>query len=104
MKKTFPILGLLLIIVLAGLIETRSNPDNSLTPILYSDSEEVNLEIPEITTPTSLEYFLEGTKEVDGYIVETYREYEIYEDESGNIIKKVPTSNYDYISYKNYND
>jgi hypothetical protein len=37
---------------------------------------------------------------VDGYIVETYREYEVYKDKDGNIFKQVPTSNFDYIKYK----
>lgn len=41
-------------------------------------------------------------KEVDGYIVETYREYEIQRDEDGKILKQIPTSNYEYVRYKNY--
>lgn len=41
-------------------------------------------------------------KEVDGYIVETYREYEMQRDEDGKILKQIPTSNYEYVRYKNY--
>lgn len=41
-------------------------------------------------------------KEVDGYIVETYREYEVHRDRNGTIIKQMPTSNYEYVRYKNY--
>lgn len=41
-------------------------------------------------------------KEVDGYIVETYREYEIHRDQDGKILKQIPTSNYEYVRYKNY--
>ena len=41
-------------------------------------------------------------KEVDGYIVETYREYEIHRDQDGHILKQIPTSNYEYVRYKNY--
>ena len=41
-------------------------------------------------------------KEVDGYIVETYREYEVHRDQDGNIIKQIPTSNYEYVRYRNY--
>lgn len=41
-------------------------------------------------------------KEVDGYIVETYREYEVHRDQNGTIIKQIPTSNYEYVRYKNY--
>ncbi len=47
----------------------------------------------------TLEMMLEDKSRVDGYIVETYREYEIYKNENGEIIKKVPTSNFDYIRY-----
>lgn len=46
-----------------------------------------------------LEKILEDTSEVDGYVVETYREYEIYQDKNGQVINKVPTSNFDYIRY-----
>ncbi|MFD1738412.1 hypothetical protein ACFSCX_17965 [Bacillus salitolerans] len=49
-----------------------------------------------------LEYLHEEDqdKEVDGFIVETYREYEIYKDKEGNILKQVPTSNFNYLKYK----
>lgn len=46
-----------------------------------------------------LEMILEDVSEVDGYVVETYREFEIYKDKNGQVINKVPTSNYDYIRY-----
>ena len=47
----------------------------------------------------SLEMIREGKSEVDGYMVETYREYEVYRDKNGGIIKTIPTSNYDYLRY-----
>ena len=57
--------------------------------------EEVKLPIP------TLEYRLIDTKLTeDGFLLETYREYEIYEDELGNTIKSVPTANYEYIRYR----
>lgn len=40
---------------------------------------------------------------IDGYLVETYREYELYKDQSGKVLKVIPTSNYNYIRYKIYN-
>ena len=46
-----------------------------------------------------LEMILEEVSEIDGYVVETYREYEIYKNENGQVASKVPTSNYDYIRY-----
>lgn len=51
-----------------------------------------------------LEEKLVGREEVDDYIVETYREYEIYKNQAGNVTKSVPTSNYDYIRYRNPNE
>ncbi|MBT2669164.1 hypothetical protein J7J00_27700 [Bacillus sp. ISL-4] len=40
---------------------------------------------------------------IDGYLVDTYREYELYKDQSGKVLKVIPTSNYNYIRYKIYN-
>jgi hypothetical protein len=48
----------------------------------------------------TLDYLLEKTEELDGYVVETYREYEFYYDVNGNLIKKVPTRHLDFIRYK----
>ncbi|RBP87877.1 hypothetical protein DFO70_11768 [Cytobacillus firmus] len=75
-------------------LETDANVQNE------SETTDDNLEsiIPE------LEYLheIDEDKEVDGYIIETYREYEIYKDEEGNVIKQVPTSNFNYLKYKKY--
>ncbi|OCA85178.1 hypothetical protein [Pseudobacillus wudalianchiensis] len=38
-------------------------------------------------------------EEVDDYMVETYREYEVYTDSQGNEQERIPTSNYSYIRY-----
>ena len=64
---------------------------------------EPNEEILDVILP-EFEYVHEKDKdkEVDGYIVETYREYEVHRDQNGNIIKQMPTSNYEYVRYKNY--
>jgi len=48
----------------------------------------------------SLKMILEEKSEIDNYVVETYREYEIYTDNDGQVVKKVPTSNYDYLRYR----
>lgn len=48
----------------------------------------------------TLQLIFENEEEIEGYIVETYREYEIYKDEKGNKIKQVPTSHFEYIRYK----
>lgn len=48
----------------------------------------------------SLDMVLENKSEVDGVIVETYQEYEIYKDENGKVVKKIPTSHFDYLRYQ----
>jgi hypothetical protein len=48
----------------------------------------------------SLEMVLESKSEIDDYIVETYQEYEIYKDKTGQVIKKIPTSHFDYLRYR----
>ena len=65
------------------------------------DTNEKSLETEEVAALNySLEMVLENRTEVDDDIVETYREYEIYKDDKGEVVKKVPTSNYDYLRYK----
>lgn len=75
----------------------------------YSDIESLETNARVGTTDDILEtiipefeYLHEKDKVVDGYIVETHREYELHRDEDGNIIKQVPTSNFEYIRYKKY--
>ncbi|MCQ6282385.1 hypothetical protein [Bacillus sp. EB600] len=38
----------------------------------------------------------------NGYMVETYREYDVYKDDNGNVTKEVPTSHYDELKYWDY--
>ncbi|QQZ11135.1 hypothetical protein I5776_09705 [Heyndrickxia vini] len=48
-----------------------------------------------------LEYKLVNSKKdkEQGYVVETYREFEIYKDKNGTIYKTIPTENYNYLKY-----
>ncbi|MFD2444881.1 hypothetical protein ACFSO7_13000 [Bacillus sp. CGMCC 1.16607] len=71
-------------------------PEDSETETVDGQTED---KIIGSQTPT-LEWIFEKQEKVDGYILETYREYEIYSDENGNKIKQVPTSNFDYLQYK----
>ncbi|WP_156288919.1 hypothetical protein [Oceanobacillus salinisoli] len=109
MKKMFPFIGIVAILGLVAYMETPSDSYHGFTPDLHVDSnpameesEEAVAQAEEVSIPTfsSLEYVLEETKEVDGYMIEQYREYEIYEDENGVVVKRVPTSNYDFLRYK----
>lgn len=113
MNKFMAIIG---VFVCLGLTFYYDSSSDSLTKefrssILYTpeeieavttpDENEVESEVDQTESiiPT-FEYILEKTEEEDGYLVETYREFEFYQDENGNLIKKVPTGNLDFIRYK----
>lgn len=102
MKKTLAFLGLIAILGLVAYLETTET-QHGFTPSFIEETdeetEEVSGEIDEEYRIT-LEYSKEGTKIENGYRIETYREYEIYTDEEGNVMKEVPTSNFNYLRYK----
>lgn len=124
MKIFLPGVGIILTLVLLSYLESPYSVINkghvqvSTIPyeVLMADAEaqetepvsieeEANVtvdeESEEVTAQNySLDMVLEETTEIDGYIVETYREYEVYKDDKGEVIKKVPTSNYDYLRYE----
>ena len=106
LKKILMLIGVLSLFLMIGFLNSWDNIAES-QPYIQSTSvqkdKETSIQLKENSIPTSFDYIFEERKEVDDFIVETYREYEIYEDEDGNIIKKVPTSNYDHLKYKNYN-
>lgn len=90
------------------LVFTNTPASQKTTNIEYLETDasvqnepETSEDVFELIVP-ELEYIHEEDQdeEVDGYIVETYREYEVYKDKDGNILKQVPTSNFDYIKYK----
>jgi hypothetical protein len=62
-----------------------------------SSSEQENNQPQQIA---SLETKLVDVTEDDGYVVEVYREYEVFKDEAGNIVESIPTENYQYLRYK----
>jgi hypothetical protein len=112
MNKFLAALGLLLSLGLVFYIESDSTtlkydfqssiflkPGEELeaeysTEAAAAPDETVELRIP------SLEFKFEEANVVDGYIVEEYREYEIYKDADGTVIKELPTANVEYIRYK----
>ena len=53
----------------------------------------------EFISDYTLEMIFEERMIEGDYIIEEYREYEVSRDKNGEIIKSVPTSNYDYIRY-----
>ncbi|EKN70034.1 hypothetical protein BABA_06646 [Neobacillus bataviensis LMG 21833] len=60
------------------------------------------VEVEQSSDVPELEEKLEKTERVDGYIVETYEEYEVYKDKDGNVIKSEPTGKTDSIRYWDY--
>jgi len=106
MKQTFGLLILMLLCIYlvfnnSAISQINSNNEYLKTDAPVQDDQNANEEVSDLILP-EFEYIHQKDKdeEVDGYIVETYREYEIYKDQYGNIIKQVPTSNFDYIKYK----
>jgi len=102
MKKSLAFLGLIAILSVVAFFETTESLQGftpSFREEMEEESEEVSGEAEE-DYETTLEYSKEGTKIENGYRIETYREYEIYTDEEGNVIKKEPTANYNYLRYK----
>ncbi|MFE8701527.1 hypothetical protein ACFYKX_13060 [Cytobacillus sp. FJAT-54145] len=107
LKQLFVFFGLMMIcifMVYANALSSKPIPS-------ISGSIETNVSVQQDTETydenldsiiLELEYLHEEDqdKEVDGFIVETYREYEIYKDKEGNILKQVPTSNFNYLKYK----
>ncbi|MGG3890999.1 hypothetical protein [Metabacillus fastidiosus] len=103
MKKIITLLFILTIIVFVSYFKSSekeyvtsfpsfSNEDSTVTTAVESDEEKLSLSV--------LEKKLVGSTYIDGYEVEVYREYEVYKDENGEIIESIPTSNYDYLRYK----
>lgn len=114
MKKFITFIGVFTIFGAVIYLDSSTNSlvDEFKTSVLYpyvpedvkvDRTEEADAQVqnnqPDTLIP-SLEFIFEIEEEIDGYIVETYREYEIYRDEKGNKIKQVPTSHFEYIRYK----
>jgi hypothetical protein len=118
MKKILLIVGVLAVLGFVAYLETPENNYHGFTPDLHVDStptirEEIEKEIEEesieayahieqesIPAVSSVELELVDTYEEDGYMVEKYRKYELYRNDNGVIVKKEPTSNYEFLKYK----
>ena len=77
--------------------ETADN--ESVTTEEEEDQEANAEESEEALDDYTLEMILEKTTVEGDYVIEEYREYEVYKDENGEIIKSVPTSHFDYLRY-----
>ncbi|MBM4763413.1 hypothetical protein [Bacillus sp. B15-48] len=94
--------GLFLLLFL-GIIELTINEifksfseEPEAVTAFKTDTDLLNEQIP------SLEMYLVSQEKNGVEIIETYQEHEVYFDENGEVIKTVPTSNFDYLRYKEY--
>ncbi|WP_068677591.1 hypothetical protein [Oceanobacillus sp. Castelsardo] len=118
MKKVLLLVGILAALGFVAYLENPENNYHGFTPDLHVDStptirEEIEKEIEEesieayahleqesIPALSSVELELVDTYEEDGYMVEKYRKYETYRNDNGVIVKKEPTSTYEFLKYK----
>lgn len=113
MKKLLPIIGIMVTMVVLIYLESpyslinkdyvgvTSMPNEVLrAEATVNETETVSSgESEEFMTDYTLEMIFEERMIEGDYIIEEYREYEVFRDENGHIIKSVPTSNFDYIRY-----
>jgi hypothetical protein len=103
--KTKPMTFFLLVLILGFAAYLDSpysflNINYSYTAEQPAISQPMSKSVPN-DTPDSEEKLVKKEKQ-NGYIVETYREYEVYKDAEGMITKEVPTSQYDELKYWDY--
>ncbi|MEH7253255.1 hypothetical protein V7111_14100 [Neobacillus niacini] len=68
----------------------------------YSSSEPAVAQPVDVEPPIDvpvLENRLDSVERMDGYYVEIYKEFEVYFDATGKVIKRVPTSKTESIRY-----
>ncbi|MTH54354.1 hypothetical protein GKZ89_13160 [Bacillus mangrovi] len=107
MKKSLGAVCMALLIIAASIYMSAwdSSREDTFSPVRLSAEEEAAvLGDGEEESAFQLESRLVGTKQIQDkgvpYKVETYREYEIYKDASGQIIKELPTENFSYLRYR----
>ncbi|WP_096270195.1 hypothetical protein [Paucisalibacillus globulus] len=102
MKTKLAMLGALLVLGLTALLDTPSDTNTASMYYGLGNEESVDADAQYVQRATSYsyEFLLDVMKEVNENIVETYREYQIHKDDEGNIISRIPTSNYQYLRYE----
>lgn len=104
MKKIAPIIILLAIAAIGYLDSPQfAEKEQAVTSFPLPEEEATSANTTEAEEPVilpELENQLVDLKQEDGYAVEVYREYEVYKDEKGNVIDRIPTENYHYLRYK----
>ncbi|MEH7386820.1 hypothetical protein V7147_15625 [Bacillus sp. JJ1521] len=104
MNKFLAAIGIFFIIFVTGIIEADDVNEykNAISVSGITADEEVTVnpeeKLFEELVP-DLEMQFVDTEMVNGNKVEVYQEYEVYRNEANEVIKKVPTDNYEYLEY-----
>ncbi|MEH7383508.1 hypothetical protein V7138_23825 [Bacillus sp. JJ1533] len=104
MNKFLAAIGILFIIFVTGIIEADDvfEYKNAISVSGMSSNEEVTANPDEKMIEglvPELEMQFVDTEMVNGNKVDIYREYEVYRNEANEVVKKVPTDNYEYLEY-----
>jgi hypothetical protein len=108
LKKIAPILFIIATIAIIGYFDSAQfvEKEDAITsfPVPTEETASANASSDQDSQEPYQHPFLEtklvDVTEDDGYVVEVYREYEVYKDKEGNIIERKPTENYQYLRYK----
>jgi hypothetical protein len=104
LKKFAPIFIIVAIIAIIGYFDSAffAEKEDAIAsfPLPAEEIASATSEIEQSQQIATLETKLVDVTEDDGYVVEVYREYEVFKDEAGNIIESIPTENYQYLRYK----
>ncbi|WLR43038.1 hypothetical protein LC087_02115 [Bacillus carboniphilus] len=101
-EKFWPIVMVILIVVSASWVQGDMLKIDDQLSSYYGDSEQI-----EVSNQTNHYSYVEfenrliNRRIVNGYVVETFQEFEIYKDEKGSLIKERPTNHINYIRYRN---
>ena len=102
MKKRLAAIIVIVLLAFIAYVETPTAKINEDYVYFYGETTESETASTssEVYGAPELEYKLEDTTVEDGVVLETYREYEIYKNRAGEVVKNVPTSNREYLRYK----
>lgn len=97
-------LKIIVVLAIIGVIAILESPKMAIDQFTVDFYESIpvggTIETDEVQDENmTLEKELISKDIIDGYIVETYQEFEVYRDQKGKIMRSVPTSNYDYLKY-----
>jgi hypothetical protein len=104
-RKT--LISVFFVVILLGFSAYLDSPYSFLNKDYAYSNDQPAAAIPAAVEPSTnvpeTEERLVKRKKDDGYIIETYEEYEVYKDKDGHILKSEPTGQTDTLKYWDYN-